>query len=128
MPDFVLLYTDVPHDEPDFGPDEVLSDDAIPEFDQVEEEANDDAEDDTRRREWVAWSERVGDALVDLGHPFGEGRAVHASGSKAANTGITGYSIIRADDIEAATDLVQGHPHLARGFIQVYEAFPVPGM
>jgi len=126
MPDFVLLYTDVPHDEPDFGPDEVVSETA--DLDPVEDEANDDEENDTRRREWVAWSERVGDALVDLGHPFGEGRAVHASGSKPANTGISGYSIIRADDIEAATDLVQGHPHLGRGFIQIYEAFVVPGM
>lgn len=128
MPMFVLLYTDVPRDEPDLGPDDVLGGDAIPDVDQVEEEANEDAEDDTRLREWVAWSERVGDALVDFGHRFGEGRAVHASGSNAAGSGITGYSVIQASDLEAATDLVQGHPHLASGFIQVFEAFPAPEM
>ncbi|WP_158603924.1 YciI family protein [Cryobacterium tepidiphilum] len=128
MPTFVLLYTDVPHDEPDFGPDDVLSEDMTDDIDHVEEEANDDAAADTRLREWVAWSERVGDALVDFGHRLGGGRAVHASGSKAANSGITGYSIIQADDIEAATDLVQGHPHLASGFIQIFEAFPAPEM
>lgn len=128
MPTFVLLYTDVPHDEPDFGPDDTVPESMTPDDDPVEEEANDDAGDDSRLREWVAWSERVGDALVDFGHRLGDGRAVHAAGSKPANSGITGYSIIRADDIEAATDLVQGHPHLQSGFIQVFEAYPAPEM
>lgn len=126
MPTFVLLYTDVPSDEPDFGPDDVAPE--TDDVDQVEEEANDSADEDTRLREWVAWSERVGDALVDFGHRLGDGRAVHASGSKAANSGITGYSIVQADDIEAATDLVQGHPHLQSGFIQIFESFPTPEM
>jgi YCII-related domain-containing protein len=133
MPQFVLLYIDAVPDADQPEPTE----ERIPEIGDTEEdgvEAVSDPEADAAAdmREWMAWSERIGDALVDFGHPLGNGRAVTAARSRDitgdANSVVGGYSIIEADDIEAATDLVQGHPHLDTGTIEIYEEFELPGM
>ncbi|MCU1635394.1 MAG: hypothetical protein JWQ68_633 [Cryobacterium sp.] len=126
MPNYVLLYTTTstkPEEESELPlvDDDGFEDDGI---DDVEEDL-DEAADVTQMQEWMAWSERVGDALVDFGLPLGYGRAVTAAGSSASASKVTGYSIIKASDIESAIDLVQGHPHLNEGTIEVFEAIPL---
>ncbi len=42
-----------------------------------------------------------------------------------------GYSIIQADDLEAAVALMEGHPHFMSGedaTIQIHETLDIPGM
>jgi hypothetical protein len=77
---------------------------------------------------WTAWFGALGDAVVDGGNPFGPGAAVAADGTVTAGgpSGLTGYSVIKADSLDAATALAQGCPHLAaNGVVEVYETFDV---
>ncbi len=80
---------------------------------------------------WGAWGEKIGSALVDFGTPLAGGRKVTPTGSSPSNKEVTGYSILEADSIEAAEELLKGHPHLAWAAgceIEVHEALAVPGM
>jgi hypothetical protein len=72
---------------------------------------------------WGAWFGSLGAAVVDGGAPFGASAAV---GGGASTTGLTGYSILEAADLGAATKLGEGCPILADGgSVDVYEAIDV---
>ncbi|MET1086699.1 MAG: hypothetical protein ABWY04_06215 [Arthrobacter sp.] len=79
---------------------------------------------------WMAWAERAGDGIVDLGTPLGPGRDISSTGSSDAGTGVAGYTILQADDLAGAEALLDGHPHLMMpgARIQVYESLDLPGM
>ena len=80
---------------------------------------------------WTDWAARTGDALVDFGTPLGVGKEVTGSGVSDTTTGVGGYSILQADDLDAAAELVKDHPHFMSGgesSIQVYPALDIPGM
>jgi len=63
---------------------------------------------------FVAWVGQAGDAIVDPGAPLQMVRQV-ASGSPEAAVDIGGYSIIEADDADAAAAVLESHPYVARG-------------
>ena len=74
---------------------------------------------------WMSWMGGVGDALADGGAPFsGTSRSV-GSGDKVSDgaaSGLTGYSVIRADDIDGALAHAKTCPQLAaNGEIQIFE-------
>ena len=78
---------------------------------------------------WMEWAERVGSALVDPGSPLMGGQTLSKSGSSASDKGVVGYSILEAEDMQAAKVLLADHPHLewmAGGEIEVYEAMHGP--
>ena len=62
-----------------------------------------------------AWVASVGDSLVDPGAPLGTARTVSQSGVTEGGAGPDGYSLIRADDLDAAVALVKSHPFIGRG-------------
>lgn len=65
---------------------------------------------------WGAWMGKVGPALVDGGAPFAGGTAVVDDGStEAASSDLTGYTIVEAENLEAAKAFTQGHPFLSEG-------------
>ena len=79
---------------------------------------------------WYVWAKRCGEGLVDLGSPLGNGRVVTSGGSAPSGENVAGYSMLQAEDSEAAIALVQDHPHLGwtEGCaIEVYECMPLPG-
>lgn len=66
---------------------------------------------------WMDWFEKAGPAIVDGGSPLsGDDRTV------------AGYSVLQADSREALDAVLEGHPHLMVGTVEVYEALPMPGM
>ena len=80
-------------------------------------------------KDWMAWAERCGDGLVDFGTPLAGGRRISKSGASPSDKGVIGYSILQAENMEAAQALLDGHPHLewAAGCeIEVHESMPVP--
>ena len=82
-------------------------------------------------QEWMGWAERVGDGMVDFGTPLGGGVRVSPAGTSPSEREVSGYSIIEADDLEAALDLARNHPHLNMPGgceIEVHEVQPIPGM
>jgi hypothetical protein len=73
---------------------------------------------------WMAWAQRAGDAVVDLGSPLD---VVEAGGD--AGDPVGGFSILQADDAEALVKVLDGHPHAAMGgTIEILEFVAVPGM
>ena len=81
---------------------------------------------------WGAWGERVGSALVDFGSPFGAGTSVVDDGSTATPVPLSGYTIVEAADLDAATALADGHPYLSEGAgnfaVEIFELLPAPSM
>ncbi len=81
---------------------------------------------------WGAWMEKIGDAMVDMGQPMANGQAVVDDGSTGTATQLSGYTIIQAEDMEAAKALVSDHPFLSDKTgafsVEVHELLPVPGM
>lgn len=79
---------------------------------------------------WGAWIERVGPALSDIGTPFGPGTSLVDDGTAGTAISLTGYSIVEADDVDAALQLADGHPYLSEGTgdyaIDLFELMPVP--
>lgn len=77
---------------------------------------------------WDTWYARLGQATVDGGNPFGASASVAADGtvSSGAASGLTGYTIVAADSLAAATEMAKGCPVLADGgSVEVYETFQV---
>ena len=66
---------------------------------------------------WNDWMEAVGEQLLDGGSPVSASRTVSADGSVTDTEGdrVTGYSIIEADDIDAAIEIARSCPILADG-------------
>ena len=61
---------------------------------------------------WMAWAARCGDGLVDMGTQLGGGQRMTASGNSASERNVVGYSILQAENMEAAKALLADHPHL----------------
>ena len=80
---------------------------------------------------WMAWAERCGSSLVDMGSPLGNGLTLKPGGdSTSSESNIIGYSVLQADSLDEAQSLLQGHPHLdwhATCEIELHEALPAPG-
>ncbi len=73
---------------------------------------------------WMNWFGSLGASVVDGGNPFGSSKVIAADGSvtDGGPGGLTGYSIISADSLDAATGLARGCPLLASGgTVGVYE-------
>ena len=79
---------------------------------------------------WEAWFGKIGSALVDGGNPFTPvAKTIDKNGKVTdgpVGTLATGYSIIKADSLDAAVTLAKGCPvFLGGGNLSVYETFPV---
>jgi hypothetical protein len=87
--------------------------------------------DEERERVMAAWGEwmgALGSSLVDIGNPFGVSATVTNGGTvtDGAASALTGYSILDADSLAAATELAKGCPVLASGgSVEVYETIKV---
>ena len=77
---------------------------------------------------WANWYQQLGQAVVDGGNPFGPSRSVVTDGTASDNapSGMTGYSIVQADTLDAATEMARTCPVIASGgAVEVYETFQV---
>jgi hypothetical protein len=66
---------------------------------------------------WTEWFGKLGSALVDGGNPASQTRQIAADGAVTTLNGgaPTGYSIIKAADMDSAVALAKGCPVLAGG-------------
>ena len=79
---------------------------------------------------WGAWFGELGSALVDGGNPFTPlAKRIASDGSVSdgpVGTMASGYSILKADSLDAAVELARRCPVLQGGAqITVFETFPV---
>ena len=77
---------------------------------------------------WGKWMQDNGASLVDPGNPVGMSKTVSSSGV-ADNGGAnpaSGYTIVSADNIEAACKIAKSNPMIADGgSVEVAEILPV---
>jgi len=74
---------------------------------------------------WDVWFGELGDSLVDGGNPASATKTIASDGSVSDDaSGPSGYSILKADSLDAAVALAKGCPVLQGGAsIQVVETF-----
>jgi hypothetical protein len=73
---------------------------------------------------WNEWFGSLGEAVVDGGNPFGPSMSVAPDGSVSADppSALSGYSIVSAESLDAATEAAKGCPILdSGGRVDVYE-------
>jgi hypothetical protein len=90
--------------------------------------AETEAEQQAVMTQWMNWFGELGAAVVDGGAPFGPAKKLASSGqaSDGNDAGLTGYSIIEADGLDAAAAMAKGCPVLSSGgTIDVYETMPI---
>ncbi len=71
------------------------------------------------------WMDGLGDALVNPGVPFKKPKTVSSDGVSDGGGGsnrLTGFSIVKADNMDAALEMAKGCPHLEHGTVDVAEA------
>ena len=75
---------------------------------------------------WMAWAQRAGDAIVDLGSPLGD--AAHL-GADEGTGHVGGYSILQAQTMDAVKQVLEGHPHLhmSGSSIDILQFIGMPG-
>lgn len=80
---------------------------------------------------WMAWARKCGNKLVDFGTPLANGLKLNpGGGSQKSKSQVCGYSILQAESLEEASELLKDHPHLAWNSaceIEVHESMPTPG-
>jgi hypothetical protein len=71
---------------------------------------------------WKAWVGGLGIAMNKPGTPLGQGKQVSSAGlSERGPDRLTGFSILLADDMDAAIEIAQRCPFLDIGTIEVAE-------
>jgi hypothetical protein len=76
---------------------------------------------------WMGWFGKLGKAVVDMGAPTKPGKLVSKAGAKDISADpVTGYTIIKADSLNAATTIAKGCPNISDGGqVAVYEILPM---
>jgi hypothetical protein len=75
---------------------------------------------------WMAWFDSIGEQIVDLGKPVVDRGCLGNCASDSTQLG--GYTLISADDLDAALAIAKGCPHLNRGGgVEVGQLGEVPG-
>ncbi len=64
---------------------------------------------------WGAWYGQLGAAVVDPGNPTGASRSIASDGTVSEGSDITGYTLIQAEDLDAATELAKLCPVFSSG-------------
>lgn len=79
-------------------------------------------------KQWASWYAKLGQSIVDGGHAFSGAVSKIKPGGTVAKGPIgqraSGYSIVQAPSLEAATKMAKGCPILrSGGQVAVYETF-----
>ncbi|MCH7998351.1 MAG: hypothetical protein IIA91_02580 [Chloroflexi bacterium] len=66
---------------------------------------------------WRAWVDGLGDAVVNPGTPLGKPKTVSSGGvsDDAGSDPSTGFSIVKADSMDAALEMAKACPYLEIG-------------
>jgi hypothetical protein len=81
-------------------------------------------------QDWTTWFTTLGENLVDAGNPTAPvAKSISSDGAVSdgpVGEAVMGYSVIKADSLDAATEAARSCPQLkAGGQVTVYETFSV---
>lgn len=64
---------------------------------------------------WGAWYGGLGPAVIDAGNPTGASKTIASDGSVTDGSDVTGYTLLEADSLDAATTMAQACPIFGSG-------------
>lgn len=69
------------------------------------------------QKKWKEWADSLGDAIVEMGVPVGATKTVTQTGSKdnKAEEALTGYTVVQAENMEAAVEMTKKCPFVEDG-------------
>lgn len=69
------------------------------------------------QQKWMAWIKSIGDAAVNPAIPLGMSKTVGADGvtDDGGSNPLSGLTIVKADNMDAAIEMAKGCPHLDIG-------------
>ncbi len=72
---------------------------------------------------WKAWMAGLGDAMVNPGTPMGMNKTVTSDGvsDEDGPNRLTGYTIVKADNMDVAIEMARACPFLEIGTLEVAE-------
>ena len=72
---------------------------------------------------WKAWVSGLGDAMVNPGTPLGKSKTVSSDGvsDDGGSNPLIGFSIVKADSMDAALEIAKRCPYIEIGTIEVAE-------
>ena len=72
---------------------------------------------------WKAWVAGLGDAVVNPGTPLGKSKLVTSAGvsDDAGSNALSGFSIVKADNMDAALEMAKACPFVDIGTIELAE-------
>ena len=96
----------------------------------MEQMANISPEEQAKGMEpWMAWNAKFSDQIVDLGSPLATGQRLNPTGEwNGSTTEVSGYSIVKAETVEAAREIFVDHPHTSWApgcTIDIHECMPI---
>jgi len=79
---------------------------------------------------WMDWFAKVGDGMVDKGFPLRNAMTVTKEGEMPGQVEFVGFTIVQADDMDAALAIAKMSPHLDRdgATVEVHEMWAMPGL
>ncbi|GAA1576283.1 hypothetical protein GCM10009789_32130 [Kribbella sancticallisti] len=84
---------------------------------------------EAQMKAWTDWMGKAASAVVDQGNPLAPRVSVRDDGSTGEPSDQNGYTIVEADDLEAARALLTGHPFLTEGkgrfAVEIFEIQPM---
>ncbi|MBL1438143.1 MAG: hypothetical protein COB08_018320 [Rhodobacteraceae bacterium] len=72
------------------------------------------------RGRWAKWMQDLGENIVNFGTPFKAPTIIGKDGSTRAG-GLSGYSVVKAESMDAAMEIAKACPHLEMGEVEVAE-------
>jgi hypothetical protein len=82
-------------------------------------------------QEWMDWKSRNEDAVIDFGMPLKGDKYIAGGVVKDSDSDIRGFTLIQADSVDAAVELLKDHPHFKNPnapAMELLEFLPMPGM
>jgi hypothetical protein len=72
---------------------------------------------------WKAWVSGLGEAIVNPGTPLGKSKTVTSNSVSDVDEAnrLTGFSVVKADNMNAALEMAKGCPFLEMGTLEVAE-------
>lgn len=80
--------------------------------------------------EWIQWRKTVGEDVFEYGNPLTVGKRVEGKSVTAGRLTVSGYSLLKAESLDAAVELLKTHPFLKDpgSSIEVLEFLRMPGL
>ncbi|MCY4145949.1 MAG: YciI family protein [Chloroflexi bacterium] len=80
------------------------------------------------QQEWMAWAQELGEAAVNLGMPFSAPTRVNIDGSSQAQPKeLSGMSIVKAEDMDAAVEVAKSCPFVQFAPVDVVQIYEMGG-